>query len=158
MKDLKSFESFSDDARVWLYQSDRPLDQNEIAQIKEDLSGFTNEWAAHGNKLIAKADVINPYFISFVVQDNETLPSGCSIDSSVNFIKNIERKYKVDFFNRLNVYVQKDQQIEKKHFSDLANMDPTIFVFDALVDRLGIVRNNWPLALEESNYAKLALG
>lgn len=157
MVELNSFNDFTDDARVWLYQSNRELSDQEVKLIQKELISFSNEWAAHGNKLLSRADVINPYFLLFVVQDNQTLPSGCSIDASVHLVKKIEQKFKLDFFDRLNVYIQKENNVEKNHISELSKLSDSVLVYDALIDRLGPLRNDWPIALSESNYAKLAM-
>jgi hypothetical protein len=157
MLHLEKFNEFTDDARVWLYQSNRQLSQQEIDLIRKELIHFSDEWSAHGNKLMAYSDVINPYFVLFVVQDDQTLPSGCSIDTSVHFVKKLEEKFNIHFFDRLHVYAQSDKQIEKIHISELANLNNDTLVFDALIDRLGQLRNDWPIALKNSNYAKLSM-
>ena len=155
MLNFDKFSRFSDDARVWVYPSNRPFEDAEVDQIKSDLASFTEEWAAHGNKLYASADVISPHFIVFVVQDDQTLPSGCSIDSSVHFVKSIQTKYNVDFFDRLHVYISSDATIQKIHISELSERDGATKIFDTLISRLGELRNDWPKALAQSNYAKL---
>lgn len=154
---LDRFHDFSDTARVWLYQTDRTLSDQEINLISIDMNQFVGEWAAHGNKLLADAQVLNPYFIVFVVQDDETLPSGCSIDSSVRFIKEIGGKYKIDFFNRLNLYILEKNEIHKKHISELTKLDRQELIFDPLINHLGKLRHNWPIPLESSSYEQLAM-
>lgn len=151
---MSLFNNFSDNARIWLYQTDRPLDDNEQNNIKSEIASFVNEWAAHGNKLLADGALLNPYFIAFVVEDEKTLPSGCSIDASVKFLKEIGQKYNIDFFNRLNVYVRENDEIKKYVFSKLEELPNDTLVYDPLISKLGELRNQWPTPLEKSSLRK----
>lgn len=151
---MSLFKNFSDNARIWLYQTNRPIEGSEQENIKTEITRFVNKWAAHGNKLLADGALINPYFIVFVVEDEKTLPSGCSIDSSVKFLKDIGQRYNIDFFNRLNVYVRENNEIKKYVFSKLENLPNDTLVYDPLITKLGDLRNHWPAKLMESNFRK----
>ena len=102
------FKDFPDDSRVWLYQTDRPLDDEEIKLVNNKMSSFIKEWAAHGNQLWGNAMVLNPFFVVVIVNDKLTPPSGCSIDASVHKLKEIGQLLDVDFFTRMKITFEKE--------------------------------------------------
>ena len=55
---------FSKNSRVWIYQSDKKLSDDETTQIQQHLDAFTTQWTAHNNQLKAKAEIrYNRFFI-----------------------------------------------------------------------------------------------
>jgi hypothetical protein len=155
MNTLDVFNKFSDDSRVWLYQTDRALNENEISLIQSKLSVFVKEWAAHGNKLWANADVINPYFIAIAVDDSLTPPSGCSIDASVKELQGLGKVLNIDFFTRMKVTYEYEGDVTQIPFADLSNLENSTLIYDTLISNLGDLRKNFPVKLEKSSFAHL---
>lgn len=95
--------AFSPDSRVWVYTADRTLQQDELQTASAALSQFCKEWTAHNQAL--KADFMIPYgrFIVLMVDQSNTEASGCSIDKSVRFLKDLSAKLDIDFFKRLEM-------------------------------------------------------
>lgn len=155
MNTLNSFDKFPDDARIWLYQTDRALSAEEVKLVKDRLFAFTREWAAHGNKLWATADVINPYFVAVAVNDALTPPSGCSIDASVKELKGLGSELNVDFFTRMKVTYLKDDQLHQIDFADLSQLDGETLILDPLLANLCQLRNQFPIALKDSSLGQL---
>ena len=81
---------FSSHSRVWIYQSDRKLTADEVVQIQMNLDNFTRSWTAHNNQLKAKAEIRYNRFLVLIVDESQAGASGCSIDKSVNFMKQLE--------------------------------------------------------------------
>lgn len=150
---MDQFKDFSGESRVWLYQSNRALSATEVNYVDEKLKDFTAEWAAHGKQLWATAAIVNPYFIAVVVDETITPPSGCSIDASVKFIKEIGAELGVDFFTRMQVTLQDQEKLKQIHFQDLGNIENAAdaLIYDALVDNLNTLRTNWPMPIKESS-------
>lgn len=94
------FDKLPDTARVWVYQADRPLSDGEVNTISESLQQALNQWAAHGQPLLASAQVIENRFVVIGVDESYTLPSGCSIDASVRTVQEIGQQLSADFFDR----------------------------------------------------------
>jgi hypothetical protein len=84
-----------------------------------------------------------------VADESSTKASGCSIDSSVRFIKEIGSKLKIDFFNRLYVLIEKDGEFKRVHFSDLSEYT-NWNLFNPMVKTLGEMRTNWIVPVQES--------
>ena len=94
-------ENFSPASKVWIYQSSRPLTQEEIHALNSELKTFASQWTAHNQQLQAYAGVLEDRFIVLMADETHTHASGCSIDASVHFIKSIETKYNIALFNRM---------------------------------------------------------
>src|SRR3546814_19240373 len=72
---------FSDNSRVWIFQSNRELSPDEIKWAFPKLQGFISEWQAHGQALAAKVEIRYNRFIVVMVDETNSAASGCSIDS-----------------------------------------------------------------------------
>jgi hypothetical protein len=104
------FDSLPPHARVWIYQSDRKLNDRDKEIISEQLLSFTNQWLVHGQPLKASFDVRFDQFVILSVDEEYNATSGCSIDTSVKAIKQLEILLNVNFFDRSNVaFLQNDQ-------------------------------------------------
>lgn len=91
---------YNDNSRVWVYQSDRPFTTDEAMRIKEQLKKFSMEWHSHGDTVKNFAGLFYDRFIVLMADESEIVVGGCSTDSSIHFLKNIEKDYKIQLFNR----------------------------------------------------------
>ena len=85
------FEDLPGESRIWIYQSNRKFSEEEFSEIETDLKAFVEEWAAHGTSLEASFLLKYNRFIILAVNQDVQAATGCSIDSSVRFIKQIEK-------------------------------------------------------------------
>ena len=99
---------FAGDSRVWVYQSHRLFTISEALQIEEMLEGFVRDWNSHGTPVKGYANLFYGQFIILMADETATGVSGCSTDSSVRLIKDIEKKFQVQLFDRLNLAFQRD--------------------------------------------------
>jgi hypothetical protein len=111
------FPNLPEHSRVWLYLADRKLDATEAQYVNEQMQHFLSNWAAHNKKLTCDGVLLfNQYLILAVNEDIESA-SGCSIDSSVRFVKSLGQELNIDFFNRLKVMViENDEPIISNYF------------------------------------------
>jgi hypothetical protein len=125
-----------DSTKVWIYQSDRRLTSDEQTFIQNNLNQFVTQWKSHGTDVNGTGLILHHRFIVLMVD----VASGCSIDKSVHFIKNIGSNINADFFNRMLItYIDKDgnhqtvelHELESK-YKQLEIDDETLF-FDVLV-------------------------
>ena len=101
------FQNLPDHSRIWIYTSKTSLEPHRD-QIEEKLKTFVQEWAAHGSQLIGDAAVMHDYFIVISVDESRVGASGCSIDTSVNFMKSLAEEFDLDLFDRMNVLIKED--------------------------------------------------
>lgn len=102
-------ENFSPRSKVWIYQCNRPFTPEEIKWLNTQLEIFAKQWSAHNAQLKATAHVVEDRFILLLVDETQNNASGCSIDKSVHFLKQVEEKLHVELFNRMLVsYIAND--------------------------------------------------
>lgn len=99
------FNTLPDHARVWVYQANRPLTDAEVSEVDKTLQTSLSTWAAHGQPLLASAQVVENRFVVVSVDEGYNLPSGCSIDASVRTLREIGQQIgrsdrPLDFFDR----------------------------------------------------------
>lgn len=98
-----SFDELSPQARVWIYQSDRKLDEADISLIEEAAPAFLKSWATHGKPLKSSYRIFHQQFLVLAVEEAVQAASGCSIDSSVAFVRALEKELEVSFTDRSKV-------------------------------------------------------
>ena len=102
--------SFDPYSRVWIYQSSRIFTISEALDIEEKLNDFAQNWKSHGTPVKGAAYMFFGQFIILMADETATGVSGCSTDSSVRLIKEIEQAYKVNMFDRTMLsFVIKDK-------------------------------------------------
>src|SRR5664279_618339 len=94
-------EDFNDNSHVWVYQSNRGFTIKETIQIEDLLRNFTKGWKSHGTPVKGFANLFFGQFIILMADETAMGVSGCSTDSSVRLIKNIEQDFQVELFDRL---------------------------------------------------------
>ncbi len=148
--------SFSSQSRVWVYQADRPLSENEAAQMQAMLDRFCAEWTAHNHQLKAKAEIRYQHFIVLMVDESQANATGCSIDKSVHFLQAIEEKFQVKLFDRMLFAYKEDDKVEvvsREQFEDLIRrgaIHAQSTVFNNLVTTKEELDGNWEVPLEKS--------
>jgi uncharacterized protein YqfB (UPF0267 family) len=147
---------FSPQSKVWIYQSNRQFTAIEAKAIQQKLDAFTAQWTAHGHQLKAKAEMPYNFFIVLTVDQDTASATGCSIDSSVRLIKEIEQTYGVDLFDRFNMAYKINDEVHvvtKEDFETLISIkkiNPQTIVFNNLVQTLAEFEQKWEVELENS--------
>lgn len=153
---LKKLNKLPDSSRVWVYQSNKALSNDEVDFIERNMDRFIQTWAAHGKDLFADFEIITPYFLVVAVDDTKVPPSGCSIDASVHFIQELQGQIKLDFFDRLNVVYQNGEKLEIDHINQLVEkveseaLRKETLVFDNMIQTLGDMKREWVKPLNET--------
>ncbi|MGN6495265.1 MAG: hypothetical protein ACTHLE_24975 [Agriterribacter sp.] len=93
-------EDFHASSRVWIYQCSRMFSLSEVLNVEHILNTFTAQWQAHGTPVKGFATVFFGQFIVLMADETQTGVSGCSTDSSVRIIKEIEQQFNVSLFDR----------------------------------------------------------
>ncbi|QXV67192.1 ABC transporter ATPase [Mucilaginibacter sp. 21P] len=152
---------FSSHSRVWIYQSDRELTALEAQEAQVLLDNFTRSWTAHNNQLLAKAEIRYNRFLILFVDESQAGASGCSIDKSVHFIKQLEQHFGINLFDRFNLaYRDGDviRSVPRQQFENLikeAKIKGDTIVFNNLVQTLADLRTKWEVPFNESWHVQL---
>ena len=103
-------DDFDPASRVWVYQSSRLFTISEALQIEEMIDQFSHNWHSHGVPVKAAAHLFFGQFIVLMADETATGVSGCSTDSSVRLIKEIEKVFGVNMFDRMALaFIVKDK-------------------------------------------------
>src|SRR3954465_13116017 len=94
-------EEMDASSRVWIYQSSRLFTLSEALEIEEMLKEFVESWHSHGVPVKGYARLFYGQFIVLMADETASGVSGCSTDSSVRLMKEIEQKFKTQLFDRL---------------------------------------------------------
>jgi hypothetical protein len=147
---------FNDNSRVWIYQSSRLFTISEALQIEDMLHLLVDNWKSHGTPVKGYANLFFGQFIILMADEDATGVSGCSIDSSVRIIQQIEKQFAVEMFNWQSLaFVVKDtvQIIPRQQFGyALANnfvTSQTLF-FNNVVTSKKELEENWIIPVSES--------
>jgi len=102
--------SFDKNSRVWVYQASRLFTMSEALQIEDLLNDFTGKWQSHGTPIKGAGYLFFGQFIVLMADETAAGVSGCSTDSSVRIIKDIEQRFAVNMFDRMALaFVIKDK-------------------------------------------------
>lgn len=151
---------FNDNSRVWIYQCNRLFTLSEALEIEELLENFSKSWQSHGAKVTGYANLFFGQFIILMADETATGVSGCSTDSSVRLIKDIEQDYNVNLFDRqMLAFVVKEriqllplEQLSYALENEFINAD-TLY-FNNTVQNKHELLNSWIIPVKESWLAK----
>ena len=93
-------KNFHPQSKLWIYQSNRTFTMNELLGIEDILEKFIGGWKSHGAPVKGFATALYGQFIILMADESYTTVGGCSTDSSVHVIKEIEKTTGVQMFNR----------------------------------------------------------
>ena len=118
---IVDFKTMPDDSRIWIYQSNRDFNESEIGIINDKTTSFLDNWQAHGKDLECSYSIIDKRFIIIAVNESFNPIGGCSIDFSLQLIKDISNTIGIDLLNRLVVNLKIDNRLESLSLGDFKN-------------------------------------
>ena len=140
-----------DSARVWVYQATRALTAAEAEVAEAHLRAFCETWAAHGQPVHGGFGLFENRFVVLAVNEDATLPSGCSIDSSVQALRELSGALDgLDLLDKSQIaYARPDGAVATVPRAELraavadGRLTRATPVFDTLVPTLGALRTGW---------------
>lgn len=142
--------------RIWLYQVNRLLSQEEQDLLNKEMQSFINQWAAHGTPLKSSTQILYHSILVFEVDQNHETASGCSIDRSVRFVKELGEKYGFNAFDRNIFAYLKDERIAFTSIQE-SSLAKGSKVFNLALTNSCELENNFLINFEDSAWAKLAI-
>jgi len=154
------FENLPEDSKIWIYQSSRKFTDDEVTAIEKDLTDFLMNWSAHGTLLESSFQIKYNRFIIIAVNQEIQSATGCSIDSSVSFIQNLEQKYSVDLLDKMNVAFKQGEFVTYKTLLDFKKLakDKSVsentIVFNNLVNTIEEFNESWEVPASDSWHSR----
>lgn len=152
---------FSPQSRVWIYQSDRKLTDQEVQQIQPELDRFTTNWTAHNNQLKAKGEIRYNRFFILIVDESQAGASGCSIDKSVHFMQQVQQHLGINLFDRFNLAYREGAEVlslPRHGFEDKlkdGSINKQTIVYNNLVQNLTELETKWEVPFKDSWHIQL---
>jgi hypothetical protein len=148
-------------SRVWIFQANRPLTPDEQAVMATETQQFIESWTAHNQCLHASYFIKYNLFLILMVDESQAGASGCSIDKSVHFVKGLEKKFNLNFMNRLQIAYRDNDQIKIVSLQEFEALiakglinDETV-VFNNLVQTKKELDEQWEVPLRKSWHKQL---
>ncbi len=152
--------SFAPSSRVWIYQCNRLFGISEALEIESMLNSFVAGWNSHGTPVKGAAHLFFGQFIILIADETATGVSGCSTDSSVQLIREIEKKFQVSLFDRTTLAFVVDDKIELLPMAQLPYALEKGFIstgtlyFNNLVQTKEELETAWIIPVRESWLAR----
>lgn len=147
---------FSPLSKVWIYQSNRPFNEQEELEINEQLHNFYCQWQSHGDDVKGWAKLLFNQFVVVMADEEQSGVSGCSTDSMVRIIKSFERQYEVDLFDRLTITFLVDRKPEPlpiqqvKYALEKGYIETDTPLFNNTVTTKTMLEKEWLVPLSKS--------
>tara|TARA_B100001059_G_C17704639_1_gene512058 strand:+ start:582 stop:1067 length:486 start_codon:yes stop_codon:yes gene_type:complete len=151
-----AYQNLPNNSRLWIYQSDRAFSPKEVSYISIKSEEFINQWTRHGDDLKGSFIIKYNQFLVLAVDETFNTVSGCSIDSSVRFIKELERELNLDLMDKMNITFRDNdcirsvklfnfQQFVKEH-----TVTSETIVFNNMVNTKAAFELHWEVPVKES--------
>jgi len=151
---------FHPQSKVWIYQSNRIFSMSEVFQVESILEEFTNRWKSHGAPVKGFGTIIYGQFIVLMADESFTTVGGCSTDSSIHIIKEIEQRFHVSMFSRELLAFWVKNRVQTIPYTQVADalennlLTPDTLYFNNLVNNKASMEKEWLQPIKESWLAK----
>ena len=143
------FEKMPPDARIWIYQANKPLNESSKGLLSEKIISFLNEWQSHGNGLKTSWKLFFDRFLILAVDEKYNSISGCSIDKSVHYLRTLGNDLEIDFLEKSSIAVFEQNNISTFTLKEVKNLikegkiTRESIIFNNLVSTLSDLDSNW---------------
>lgn len=144
------FDQLPDDSRIWIYQANRKLNENESHRVEDLCRQFVDQWTAHKQDLQASFELKDNRFLILSVNEKTQGASGCSIDASTRFIQQLGESIQVDLMNR-EVALESQSEVHLMSLSEIkkavtdGKLKKDAYYFNNLIQSKGELENSWKL-------------
>jgi len=152
--------NFPDEAKTWIYQCNRLFAIQEAFAIEEKIKQFLSEWNTHGKPNKGWANLFFGQFIVIMADESSRKLTGCSMDSSIRFIKDLEQTFSVNLLDRQTLaFIIKDKiQLlplsQLKYAAEHHFIDGDTLYFNNLAATKKELLENWIIPIKDSWLAK----
>jgi len=153
---IVQFSELNENSRIWIYPSNRPFTQDEAPLLQKLIADFLSKWTAHNKELEAGYEITYDRFIVIGLNQEAVSASGCSIDSSVRFIQQLELQFDLELLDKMNVTFKQGNFFVHKTLKDFREMakknaiSKNTIVFNNLVDTKQAYKDFWEVPASES--------
>jgi hypothetical protein len=150
------YKNLPNNSRIWIYQSDREFTEKEIEFISDKAEDFINQWTRHGDDLKGSFTIKYNQFLLLAVDESFNNVSGCSIDSSVRFVQQLQTELQLDLMDKMNISFKDKDTInvvklpDFQRFAKAQKITSSTIVFNNMIDTKEDFENKWEVAASKS--------
>ena len=150
------YKNLPNESRVWVYQADRTFTEDEVVQISAKAIDFINGWTRHGDDLKGSFTIKYNQFIVLALDESFNSASGCSIDSSVRFVQEVEKELNIDLMDKMNISFKDGENInivklsDFQKFAEEKKVTSETIVFNNMVNTKQDLETKWEVPANES--------
>lgn len=150
------FKELPGNCKLWIYQADRKLTRQECEVILKKSHQFVESWATHGKPLRASVEILFEVFLVLAVDESDFSASGCSIDKSLQFIKQINNDHGIDFLNRKIIAFFRNNEVILEPFASVKSqikagkIGKDSIIFNNLVNSRQQMESTWKIPVRGS--------
>jgi hypothetical protein len=134
------------DVRCWVFGSSRPLSEENPA-LRTRLDRFFSQWQSHGASVSGRWRILEDRFLVVLRDPEGAEVSGCSIDSMVGEVKQLERELETRLLDSSRIFyrnaegrVESVNRLEFKALAAEGRIHPETEVFDTTLTNLADLR------------------
>ena len=151
------FDALPEHARLWIFAADRKLEPSEQRALEEAVEQGLAGWNAHGSPVHWGYSLVRDQFLLVGVDETHTALSGCSIDSAVRQIRDLEARLGVPLLDNGRVFYRDGSGIRvvsRNEFRALAErgaVDMETVVYNNVLATVGeFRRGGWEVPMRDS--------
>lgn len=150
------FSILPNEAKLWMYQSSRPLTNQEKELFNASSEAFLSSWESHGIPVQGSIDLINDHFIRVAAYTDEPSMCGRAQDAQVRLAKELEQLLGIELTNRMLVAFEDGGEVTSSSVSELDDLvkrgeiTTETIVFNNLVNSKADFEKNWKLPIKET--------
>lgn len=101
------FDQMPDHSRVWVYQADQKFGESGEKLIRDRMAKFCEGWNTHGNLMPTSFELVENQILVLAVDESKLGASGCSIDSSVRTLRELENLLQINLTDQGKISLKK---------------------------------------------------
>lgn len=160
---LIPFEEMPDDARLWVFGTDRAPGPDEARLLSHRTRAYLESWTAHDRALDAAFQLREGRFLLIAVDETAAPASGCSIDALTRHLRGMEEELGISILDATPVWYRDAEgapvRVSREAFRDAAargDISLDTPVLDITVDRVDDIRTGrWERPAGRSWHARL---
>jgi hypothetical protein len=160
---LVPFSDLPDNARIWVFGSDKPLTGAVADSLLADVDSYLDQWKAHGFPLRAARDWRDNRFLIIGIDPTVEQASGCSIDGLFRSLQQMQTAIGAQLLGGGRVFYRDadgtTHSVRRDEFESLASsgkIDPKTPVFDTSLTQLDTWKAEFERPFAESWAATLS--
>lgn len=154
---IDALSDLGDDSRLWIFQADRALTEQEQSNVQSWLDDFMPKWTSHSRSLKAQAVVGYERFVIVALDEVvSNAASGCSIDSMTQHIQAIANQLSLNLMDRVTFCFMLDNQVQGIHMNEVGaaveqgTISESSLVFNNLIKTKKELTSDWLIPINQS--------